>query len=272
MEGAFLAKQVREEVRSKVEELRDKGVGTCLATVLIGTDEQSAKYVGMKQAACADIGIATKDIKRAGISQDELNGIVAELNRDRRVNGVLIQLPLPSNLDRFATISALKPDKDVDGLTATNLGLLMTGRAGFIPCTPYGIQRLLQYYHVDTKGKEAVIVNRSTLVGIPLAFLLQSAGATVTICHSETEKIEPHIGRADILVTAVPPGGSFMVTGSMIKEGATVIDAAGNVDYESVIRRAAYVTPSKGGVGPMTVAMLLKNTATAAARQAGLPE
>ncbi|MEX1995939.1 MAG: bifunctional 5,10-methylenetetrahydrofolate dehydrogenase/5,10-methenyltetrahydrofolate cyclohydrolase, partial [Nitrosopumilaceae archaeon] len=236
-------------------------------------------YVKNKQKACTEVGITTKDHKLPeSFSQQEMNSLIDLLNNDTTVHGILVQLPLPKQLDEFATISRISPIKDVDGLTPYNVGLLSTGRAILKPCTPSGIMEMFDYYNIDLTGKHAVIINRSNLVGRPLYNLLLEKNVTVTTCHSKTQNLKEHCQKADIVITAVGDRTKFVLTSDMIKDGAIVIDVGisrqdsklvGDVDYDSIIKKASYATPVPGGVGPMTVAMLLKNTVTAASINKG---
>lgn len=274
IDGIIVAASVKEQVRSAVKELVKNGITPCLATVLVGEDPASATYVRNKQKACADVGITTKDHKLPSeFSQREMNSLVNLLNNDDSVHGILVQLPLPDQLDEFTTTSRISPLKDVDGLTPHNIGLLTTGRGVLKPCTPSGIMELFEYYKIPLEGKNIVIINRSNLVGKPLYNMMLEKNATVTTCHSKTKNLREHCLNADIIVTAIGNRQKFMLTYDMVKEGAVVIDVGtarlegklvGDVDYENVIKKASYVTPVPGGVGPMTIAMLLKNTVTAA--------
>ena len=274
IDGIAVATSVKERVRAAVKELQNAGITPCLATVLVGDDAASATYVKNKQKACADVGIATKDHKLpATFSQKEMNSLIDLLNKDYTVHGILVQLPLPSQLDEFATTSRISPLKDVDGLTPYNIGLLTSARAILKPCTPSGIMELFEYYKIDLEGKNAVIINRSNLVGKPLYNLMLEKNSTVTICHSRTRNLKEHCQTADIIITAIGDRKKFLLTEDMVKDGAVVIDVGtarlegklvGDVDYENIIKKASYVTPVPGGVGPMTIAMLLKNTVTAA--------
>ncbi|OLE39996.1 MAG: bifunctional 5,10-methylene-tetrahydrofolate dehydrogenase/5,10-methylene-tetrahydrofolate cyclohydrolase, partial [Thaumarchaeota archaeon 13_1_20CM_2_38_5] len=249
------------------------------ATVLVGDDPSSATYVKNKQKACSDVGIETKDHKLPALfSQQELSALVDLLNSDNTVHGILIQLPLPKQLNSFTITSRISPIKDVDGLTPFSIGLLASGRAILKPCTPSGIIELFDYYEIDLAGKDAVIVNRSNLVGKPLYNLMLEQNATVTMCHSKTRNLKEHCRRADIVVTAIGDRSKFILTADMIKDGAVVIDVGtarldgklvGDVDYDDVIKKASFITPVPGGVGPMTIAMLLKNTVTAASISKG---
>jgi methylenetetrahydrofolate dehydrogenase (NADP+)/methenyltetrahydrofolate cyclohydrolase len=274
IDGIAVSTSVKDRVRAAVKELQSSNITPCLATVLVGDDPASATYVKNKQKACADVGITTKDHKLpVSFSQKEMNSLIDLLNNDDTVHGILVQLPLPNQLDEFATTSRISPLKDVDGLTPYNIGLLTSGRAILKPCTPSGIMELFDYYKIDLEGKNIVIINRSNLVGKPLYNLMLEKNATVTTCHSRTKNLKEHCLSADVIVTAIGNREKFVLTEDMIKNGAVVIDVGtarlggklvGDVDYDNVIKKASYVTPVPGGVGPMTIAMLLKNTVTAA--------
>ncbi len=261
-------------------ELKKEGIEPCLATVLVGDDPASASYVSSKQRDCSEVGIATKDHRLPkDFSQKELEALIGLLNDDSSVHGILVQLPLPEQIDEFSTISKISPLKDVDGLTPYNMGLLASGRALLKPCTPSGIMELLDFYKIDVSGKHVVIINRSNLVGKPLYYLLLEKNATVTTCHSKTRDLGSFCRTADVVITAVGNRAKFTLSGDMIKEGAIVIDVgtsrlegrlAGDADYEAIIKKASYATPVPGGVGPMTRAMLLKNTVTAASISKGI--
>lgn len=279
LDGIVVADSVKDRVRKAVDELRLDGVIPCLATVLVGENPASTTYVKNKQKACSDVGIATKDHKLPeSFSQKEMNSLIDLLNKDNSVHGILIQLPLPKQLDEFSTTSRISPIKDVDGLTPYNAGLLLTGRAILKPCTPSGIMEIFDYYNIDLAGKNAVIINRSNLVGKPLYSLLLERNATVTTCHSKTKNLKEHCQSADVIITAIGDRTKFLLTADMIKDGAVVIDVGisrqngklvGDADYEQILKKASYATPVPGGVGPMTVAMLLKNTVTAASISRG---
>jgi methylenetetrahydrofolate dehydrogenase (NADP+)/methenyltetrahydrofolate cyclohydrolase len=274
IDGIAVATSVKARVSLAVKELQEMGITPCLATVLVGEDPASATYVKNKQKACVDVGITTKDHKLpATFSQKEMNSLIELLNKDDSVHGILVQLPLPPQLDEFSTTSRISPFKDVDGLTPYNIGLLTSGRAILKPCTPSGIMELFDYYKIDLEGKNAVIINRSNLVGKPLYNLMLEKNATVTTCHSKTRNLNEYCQSADIIVTAIGDRSKFILTEDMVKKGAVIIDVGtarlegklvGDVDYDKVINKASYVTPVPGGVGPMTIAMLLKNTVTAA--------
>jgi methylenetetrahydrofolate dehydrogenase (NADP+)/methenyltetrahydrofolate cyclohydrolase len=269
IDGKAVAADVRAAVKADVATL-DRAPG--LATVLVGADPASHVYVGNKIKACEEVGIRSIHHElEAGISEGDLIGLVAGLNADEEVDGILVQMPLPDGIDQDEVIAAIDPAKDVDGLTATSAGLLAQGRPGLVPCTPQGVMELLRAAGTQVEGAEAVIVGRSILVGRPLSALLLNASATVTVCHSRTRDLAGVCARADILVAAV--GVARMVEGDWVKPGATVIDVGinrtddglvGDVDYEPAAERAAAITPVPGGVGPMTIAMLLRNTVAAA--------
>jgi methylenetetrahydrofolate dehydrogenase (NADP+)/methenyltetrahydrofolate cyclohydrolase len=282
IDGKSIAADIQEEVKIAVEAMQAKhNYVPGLATVLVGENPASATYVRMKQKRCAEVGIRSMGHNLPGdISQEDLEELVGDLNADPEVNGILVQLPLPSHLDEEAVLSSIDLGKDIDGFHPVNIGrLAMKGRDPlFIPCTPYGIMVLLEKSGVKISGSEAVVLGRSNIVGLPAAMLLQKANATVTICHSRTKDLAVHTREADILVAAI--GRAEMVTGDMIKPGAVVIDVGtnqkedptkkrgyrlvGDVDYESAKEVAGAITPVPGGVGPMTIAMLLKNTLRAA--------
>ena len=279
MDGIVVSNSVKDRVRKAVETLKIEGITPCLATVLVGENLASTTYVKNKQKACLDVGIITKDHKLPeSFSQQEMNSLVDLLNKDGSVHGILIQLPLPKHLDEFSTISRISPIKDVDGLTPYSVGLLSSGKAVLKPCTPSGIMEMFDYYNIDLTGKHVVIINRSNLVGKPLYHLLLEKNATITTCHSKTQDLKEHCQRADIVITAIGNRTRFVLTADMIKKGAVVIDVGisrqngkivGDTDYEEIIKKASYATPVPGGVGPMTVAMLLKNTVTAASISKG---
>lgn len=282
IDGKAIGDKVQEEVRQAVAEMKEKYNYTPgLATVLVGEDPASSTYVGMKQRTCEKLGIRSIGHKLgADATQEEVEGLVRQLNADPNVNGILVQLPLPKHLNEEAVLNAIDLEKDVDGFHPVNIGrLAMKGRNPlFVPCTPAGCMRLLKESGVDPKGKEAVIVGRSNIVGLPMAMLLQKADATVTICHSRTKDLAAHTRNADILVAAI--GWAEMITGDMVKPGATIIDVGinqkedatkksgyrlvGDVDYESAKEVAGLITPVPGGVGPMTIALLMENTLRAA--------
>ena len=274
IDGIVIAQSVKDRVKKAVEELKTQGINPCLATILIGDDPASTTYVKNKHKACEEVGIITKDHKLdANTTQAQLNDIIANLNKDSAVHGILIQLPLPKQLDEFVTTSRISPLKDVDGLTPHNTGLLAMKKAALVACTPSGIMEMFDYHEIDLDGKNIVLINRSNLVGKPLYHLLLEKNATVMTCHSRTKNLTELCQSADVVITAVGNRNKFTLTPEMIKEGAVVIDVAisrfqeklvGDSDFEQIIEKASFATPVPGGVGPMTVAMLLKNTITAA--------
>ena len=273
IDGKVIAQTVKDRVKKATDELKTDGINPCLATVLVGNNTASATYVRNKHKACEEVGIITKDHKLdESVSQQELNKIIDELNADTSVHGILVQLPLPKHLSEFATTSRISPIKDVDGLTPHNAGLLSMKKAALVACTPSGVMEMFDHHNIDLEGKNVVLINRSNLVGKPLYHLLLEKNATVITCHSRTKEIEKFCQSADIVITAVGDRTKFTLTPEMIKDNAIVIDVAitrfqdkltGDCDYEKIIEKASFATPVPGGVGPMTVAMLLKNTITA---------
>ena len=273
IDGKVIAQTVKDRVKKATDELKTQGINPCLATVLIGNNPASATYVRNKHKACEEVGITTKDHKLTeSVTQQELNKIIDELNTDGSVHGILVQLPLPKHLNEFVTTSRISPIKDVDGLTPHNAGLLAMKKAALVACTPSGVMEMFDYHNIDLEGKNILLINRSNLVGKPLFHLLLEKNATVITCHSKTKDIEKFCQSADIIIAAVGDRTKFILTPEMIKEGAVVIDVAisrfenklvGDCDYEKIIEKASFATPVPGGVGPMTVAMLLKNTITA---------
>jgi methylenetetrahydrofolate dehydrogenase (NADP+)/methenyltetrahydrofolate cyclohydrolase len=272
IDGKALAAKVREEVAAEVAELGTVG----LTTVLVGDDPASHVYINGKHKAAQSVGITANDIRLPEDTPEaDVLALLADLNADDTVDGVLVQLPLPSHMDEAKVIGALDPTKDVDGFHPVNAGLLYLGRPARVPGTPLGIMRMLAEYEIETKGARAVVVGRSNIVGKPMAHLLLQANATVTVCHSRTEDLQRHTLDADILVAAV--GRLHVIGADMVKAGAAVIDVGmnrtdeglfGDVDPNAA-ERAAYLTPVPGGVGPMTIAMVLKNTVTAARARRG---
>lgn len=274
IDGKEISQSVKDRVKKAAEELKAQGINPCLATVLVGDNPASATYVRNKHRACEEVGIATKDHKLdANTTQAQLNEIIENLNNDSSVHGILVQLPLPEQLDEFTTTSRISPLKDVDGLTPHNAGLLAMKKAALVACTPSGVMEMFDYHGIELEGKNVVLINRSNLVGKPLYHLLLDKNATVITCHSRTNNLTELCKSADIIITAVGDRNKFTLTSDMIKDGAVVIDVAisrfqeklvGDADYEDIIQKASFATPVPGGVGPMTVAMLLKNTITAA--------
>ena len=280
IDGLEVAKNIKYEIGEIVENLKSQNVNPCLATILVGDNSASQTYVKNKHKACEETGIITKDHRPpAETSQNELNELIDMLNEDSSVHGILVQLPLPSHLNEFDTITRILPEKDVDGLTPHNVGLLVTGKAVLKPCTPSGVIEMLNYYKISIESKNVVVINRSSLVGKPLYHLLLQKNATVTTCHSKTKDLGKICQEADIIITGVGDRKKFTLTSDMIKDGAIVIDVAtthhndklvGDTDFDDIISKAAFASPVPGGVGPMTVAMLLKNTVTAAALSKGI--
>lgn len=277
VDGKSFALKIRSDVKQKVSELKQLGVVPGLAVIIVGEDPASRVYVNSKKKACGEAGIYSEEYSLPeNITQDEIISLIKTLNHKPEINGILVQLPLPGHLDEKAALDCIKPEKDVDGFHSVNVGNLVLGRECFIPCTPAGVMEILKEYEVSIQGKECVIVGRSNIVGKPQAHLLLNMNGTVTICHSKTCRLSDLCKRADILVAAV--GKPNFITADMIKPGATVIDVGinrvegskkivGDVDFESVKEVAGLITPVPGGVGPMTIAMLLNNTVIAASKQ-----
>ncbi len=279
IDGKALAAEIRSEVKTQVAALAEKGVSTALAVILVGDDSASQVYVRNKIKACADTGIRSLEFRMpAETTQQQLLAKIAELNADESVDGILVQLPLPKQINADAVISAIDPAKDVDGFHVANAGALVTGKQGFVPCTPFGVMRLIEKSGVNPRGKSAVIVGRSNIVGKPMALLLLAADATVTVAHSRTPDLSAVTRNADILVAAV--GRAKLIKADMVKPGAVVIDVGmnrdengklcGDVDFAEVKEVAGSITPVPGGVGPMTIAMLMQNTVLAAQMRRGI--
>ena len=276
IDGRTVAKKWKDYAAQRTQRLIEKGVTPHLAVILVGENAASQVYVRNKENACIHAGIRSTIIRLPEVcTQDELENAVLSLNKDESVHGILVQLPLPKGLDEARVLALIDPDKDVDGFHAMNSGRLMNGQPSFVPCTPLGVMKLLEAYRIPTRGKHAVIIGRSNIVGKPMAMLLLAADATVTICHSKTANLAEITRQADILVAAV--GKPNFVTGDMIKQGAAVIDVGinrvddglvGDVHAEQAEKVASYLTPVPGGVGQMTIAMLLSNTLDAAERYA----
>ena len=276
LDGKETARLVREQIKDDVAAFSAKyHDAPTLAVIIVGEDPASEIYVRNKHKACLDVGMHSQVIKLpSDVSQEILLSEIARLNQDADVNGILVQLPLPKHLSEQAVISAIAPEKDVDAFHPQNVGRIMIGNYDLLPCTPAGVMELLHQYKIQIDGKHCVIVGRSNIVGKPQAMLMLKENATVTICHSHTKNLADLTRSADILIVAV--GKPRVITADMVKEGATVVDVGinrvdgklcGDVDFESVEKIAAYITPVPGGVGPMTITMLLKNTLTAAIRQ-----
>ncbi len=273
IDGKKISAQIRAEIAEEVAALKSEGVTPGLAVIIVGDNLASKVYVRNKGKACAEVGIYSEIIEMAqDTSQEQLLDKIEELNLRDEIHGILVQLPLPKQIDEKAVIAAISPEKDVDAFCAENVGKIMLGTASFLPCTPAGIMQLLSRSGISPEGKECVVIGRSNIVGKPISQLLLAENGTVTICHSKTKNLAEVTKRADILVVAI--GRADFVTGDMVKEGAVVIDVGmnrrddgkltGDVDFNSVEPRAGYITPVPGGVGPMTITMLLQNTLTAA--------
>lgn len=273
LDGKLVSQRIKNELKEKVADMREKGVSVGLAVVIVGDDPASRIYVNSKKKACEEIGIYSEEhaLPKA-TSEQELLALVDKLNHDDKIDGILVQLPLPSHIDEKKIINAIDPKKDVDAFHPVNVGKIMIGDFDFLPCTPAGVMELIAESGIEISGKNCVVIGRSNIVGKPQAMLLLHKNGTVTICHSKTKNLKEIVKNADIVVAAV--GVPQMVTGDMIKEGAVVIDVGmnrlenrklvGDVNFEECEKKAAAITPVPGGVGPMTIAMLMKNTVKAA--------
>ena len=287
--GKIISSQIKEELRNEIENLKERGLEPCLAVILVGEDPASAVYVRNKKRTCEELGIRSvgHDLPET-TSQDDLENLVNDLNNDPSVHGILNQFPLPNGLDESRVIRTISPEKDVDGLNPLNAGLIAMGQPSFISCTPYGVLQMLKRSNISTSGKNVVVLGRSNLVGRPIATLLSSKGwdSTVTVCHSRTENLVEITSQADLLIAAI--GIPQFVTANMVKEGSVVVDVGinsiedpskksgtrlvGDVDFDEVQEKTSMITPVPGGVGPMTIAMLMVNTVNAARLQNGLSE
>lgn len=270
--GKVVSAAKREEIKNRVAELNNKGKQVGLAVIIVGNNSASRVYVNNKKKACEEVGINSYEYALPEeTTQEELLGLIKELNTNDEVNGILCQLPLPSHIDEQAVINAIDPKKDVDAFHPFNVGHIMIGDYTFLPCTPAGIMEMLKYYNISVRGKKCVVIGRSNIVGKPMAMLLLKENGTVEICHSRTENLKEETLTADILVAAV--GKADFVTADMVKDGAVVIDVGmnrnkegklcGDVCYGEVEKKASFITPVPGGVGPMTITMLLENTVRA---------
>ena len=279
IDGREVAAYVKQKAAEEVKALNEQNIEVCLAVILVGNDPASTVYVANKRKDCDQLGIASKEYALPEeTTMEELLSLIKELNEDKAVNGILCQLPLPKHLDETKVLEAISPIKDVDAFHPENVGRIMTGKYDFLPCTPAGIMEMLDYYKIDAQGKNCVVIGRSNIVGKPMAMLMLHANATVTICHSRTKDLAAVCRGADILISAV--GRAGFVTEDMVKPGAVVIDVGinrnkdgklcGDVDYEKAEKVASMITPVPGGVGPMTRAMLMCNTVTAAKKQNGV--
>lgn len=276
IDGKEISAFVKNNIAKQVEQLKSQGIDICLAVIIVGEDSASKVYVANKEKACEALGI--KSIKYAlpeTTTNEELLQLIHKLNNDASVNGILCQLPLPKHLDEKLIIENISPKKDVDAFHPVNVGRIMIGDYDFLPCTPAGVMEMLKYENIDVTGKECVVLGRSNIVGKPMAMLLLHSNATVTVCHSRTRNLKEICRRADVLVVAI--GKAKYVTADMVKPGAVVIDVGmdrdengklcGDVDFDAVSRVASAITPVPGGVGPMTIAMLMQNTLIAAQKQ-----
>ena len=279
IDGKQIAKEVRAEIAAECAELKKKGIVPGLAVVIVGTDPASQVYVRNKKKACEEVGFRSEVFELPEeTTEEELLALVKKLNEDVNIHGILVQLPLPEHLDDEVIIANIDPKKAVDAFHPSNVGKIMIGNYDFLPCTPAGVMVLLEKSGIDVSGKECVVVGRSNIVGKPQAMLLLHANGTVTICHSRTKDLAEVTRRADILVVAI--GKADFITGDMVKDGAVVIDVGmnrkadgkltGDVDFATVEPKASYITPVPGGVGPMTITMLLRNTLTSAKKHAGI--
>lgn len=276
LDGAAMALEVEKELKQRVEALRERGVVPGLCVILVGSDPASQTYVANKEKACARLGIHSQTLRMgAETTQAELEASIERANEDEAIHGILVQLPLPAHLDEHRALALIRPEKDVDGFHAVNMGRLARGEDCVVACTPKGALHMLKAAGVPIAGKNAVVIGRSNIVGKPMALLLLQENATVTICHSRTENLAEYTRRADILVAAV--GKPRFVTADMVKEGAAVLDVGinrvdgklcGDVDFETVKEKAGWISPVPGGVGKMTIAMLMENTVSAAEKAA----
>ena len=276
IDGKEVSKKIKDELNIEVEQLKQKGINPKLAVIMVGNNKASEVYVRNKSKACQNTGIEFEEfLFDENISMEELLETIDKLNNDDSINGILLQSPIPKHLDELKAFNRIAPEKDVDGFNPVNVGNLSIGRDCFISCTPYGIVKLLEHYNIEIEGKNAVIIGRSNIVGKPMMQCLLEKNATVTVCHSRTKNLEEYTKKADILVAAI--GKSRFVTENMVKENAVVIDVGinrmdvgkicGDVDFENVKEKVSYITPVPGGVGPMTIAMLLYNLVKATKKQ-----
>ena len=281
IDGKKISKEVRAEIAEECKKLGEKGITPGLAVVIVGNDPASQVYVRNKKKACEEVGFYSEVYELPeSTTEAELLALVEKLNLDEKIHGILVQLPLPKHLDEKLVTEHIDPKKDVDAFHPVNVGRIMIGDYDYLPCTPAGVMVLLEKYGIDVSGKNCVVLGRSNIVGKPQAMLLLHANGTVTICHSKTKDLADITRRADILVVAI--GKADFVTGDMVKDGAVVIDVGmnrkadgkltGDVDFASVERKASFITPVPGGVGPMTITMLLRNTLTSAKRHNGIKD
>ena len=279
IDGKELAKKIRANLKIECEELKKKNINSKLAVIMVGEDPASKVYVRNKSRACEDVGIKYEEyLLDSKITQKELIELIEKLNNDKTINGILLQSPIPSNLDINEAFRTISPEKDVDGFNPLNVGKLVLNQDTFVSCTPYGIMKMFEEYDIDLTGKNVVILGRSNIVGKPLIHCCLNKNATVTSCHSKTQNLVQKAKEADVLISAI--GKANFVTADMVKDGAVVIDVGinrldngkitGDVDFESVKEKASYITPVPGGVGPMTIAMLMNNVIKATRRQNGM--
>ena len=279
IDGKELAKKIRANLKIECEELKNKQINPKLAVIMVGDDLASKVYVRNKSKACEDVGIEYKEyLLSSTTTQKELIELIEKLNQDKRINGILLQSPIPANLDINEAFRTISPQKDVDGFNPVNVGKLVLNQDTFVSCTPYGIMKMFEKYNIDLTGKNVVILGRSNIVGKPLMHCCLNKNATVTVCHSKTQNLAQKAKEADILISAI--GKAQFVTADMVKENAVVIDVGinrlengkitGDVDFENVKEKASYITPVPGGVGPMTIAMLMNNVIKATKRQNGM--
>ena len=279
IDGKELAKKIRANLKMECDELKNKKINPKLAVIMLGDDPASKVYVRNKSKACEDVGIEYKEyLLNTNTTQKELIKLIEELNQDKTINGILLQSPIPANLDINEAFRTISPQKDVDGFNPVNVGKLVLNQDTFVSCTPYGIMKMFEEYNIDLNGKNVVILGRSNIVGKPLMNCCLNKNATVTICHSKTQNLAEKAREADILISAI--GKAQFVTADMVKENAVIIDVGinrlengkitGDVDFENVKENASYITPVPGVVGPMTIAMLMNNVIKAAKRQNGM--
>ncbi len=279
IDGKELAKKIRGNLKIECKELKSKGIKSKLAVIMVGKDPASKVYVRNKSRACEDVGIEYEEhLLDDKTTQKQLIDLIKQLNEDKTVNGILLQSPIPSNLDISEAFRTIIPEKDVDGFNPVNVGKLVLNQDTFVSCTPYGIMKMFEEYNIDLTGKNVVILGRSNIVGKPLIHCCLNRNATVTTCHSKTQNIEQITSKADVLISAI--GKAHFVTEDIVKEGAVIIDVGinrldngeitGDVDFENVKEKASYITPVPGGVGPMTIAMLMNNVIKATKRQNGM--
>lgn len=276
MDGKQLSKKIRSNLKVECEELKSKGITPKLAVIMVGNDSSSKIYVKNKSKACEDVGVEFEEfLLDENTSQKKLEDLIEELNKNQKIHGILLQSPIPKNLDINSAFAKITPEKDVDGFNPVNVGKLSLNKDTFVSCTPYGIMKIFEEYDIDLTGKDVVIVGRSNIVGKPLIQCTLNKNATVTVCHSKTKDLAKHTKRADVLISAI--GKPRFITSDMVKDNAVVIDVGinrteegkivGDVDFDTVEKKVEYITPVPGGVGPMTIAMLMNNVIKAAKLQ-----